>query len=575
MKKLHSMVRTSVLFAVLCLSVFAAGLQQQPEANSGQAWDVFVNHYIESYFAANPAAAVDAGRHEFDGRLPDWSPSALRKEVAWLHEERNKAVSIDPAKLDDRRRFEREYLLAVITNELLWLEAAEEPFKNPTFYSGAVDPDVYISREYAPLDQRMKAYVSYAKAIPGSVQQIRANLRTPLPRTYAEFGKNTFGGLATYYANDVPKVFSSVNDPQLQAEFRAANETAIRAMKHLEAWFEAQRANATEEFALGPELFRRMLRETEGVDIPVDQLETIGRQDLDRNLAALREACGVYAPGKAIPECIAAAQKTKPQGSPVEGARRQLTDLKAFLLEKEIVSVPGTEEARVGEAPPYRRWNFAYIAIPGPYEKNLPSTYYIAPPDPSWSQAEREAYIPGEADLLFTSVHEVWPGHFLQFQHSNRAGSKFGQLFGSYAFWEGWAHYTEEMMWEAGLGNGDPEVRIGQLVNALMRNVRYLSAIGLHTNGMTVEQSERMFRDFAYQDPGNARQQAARGTFDPAYLNYTLGKLMIRKLREDWTATRGGRAAWQAFHDRFLSYGAPPIPLVRRAMLGPNAGPPL
>jgi uncharacterized protein (DUF885 family) len=168
----------------------------------------------------------------------------------------------------------------------------------------------------------------------------------------------------------------------------------------------------------------------------------------------------------------------------------------------------------------------------------------------------------------------VWPGHFLQFLHANRASSRFGQVFVGYAFAEGWGHYAEELMWEAGLG-GDPETHIGQLLNALLRNVRYLSAIGLHTHGMTVAESEKMFREQGYQDAGTARQQARRGTFDPEYLKYTLGKLMIRKLRADWTASRGGQAAWREFHDRFLSFGGPPIPLVRGAMLGSNAGPPL
>lgn len=265
----------------------------------------------------------------------------------------------------------------------------------------------------------------------------------------------------------------------------------------------------------------------------------------------------------------------KPAGGAVAAAREQLDTLEAFVRTRDIVSVPGQERALVHEAPPYQRFNFAYIDIPGPYEKNIPSIYYIAPPDSAWPAAEQAAYVPGVADLLFTSVHEVWPGHFLNFLHSNRAQSKFGQIFVGYAFAEGWAHYTEEMMWEAGLGQGDPEVHIGQLSNALLRNVRYLSAIGLHTKGMTVEESERMFRDQAFQDPGNSRQQAARGTYDPAYLNYTMGKLMIRKLREDWTRERGGQEAWKPFHDAFLSYGGPPIPLVRRAMLGSGAGPAL
>jgi uncharacterized protein (DUF885 family) len=209
----------------------------------------------------------------------------------------------------------------------------------------------------------------------------------------------------------------------------------------------------------------------------------------------------------------------------------------------------------------------------------MPSTYYIAPPDPTWTEEERIAYVPGLADLMSTSVHEVWPGHFLQFLHSNRTESIIGRLFVGYAFAEGWAHYSEEMMWEAGLtgglAGGQAEYRVGQINKALYRNVRYICAIGLHTQDMSVDECETLFREQAFQDPGNARQQAARGTYDPGYLNYTLGKLMIRKLREDWTESRGGREAWREFHDRFLSFGGPPVPMLRTKMLGDDAGPAL
>jgi hypothetical protein len=254
-------------------------------------------------------------------------------------------------------------------------------------------------------------------------------------------------------------------------------------------------------------------------------------------------------------------------------ARAQLPELERFVREKEIVTIPGKEQAGVEEAPPHKRWNFAYIEIPGPYEKGVPSTYCISPPDPAWSEAERNEYVPGKSDLLFTSVHEVWPGHFLHYLHSNRSRSQYARVFLGYAFQEGWAHYAEEMMWDAGLGGGDPKVHVGQLLNATLRNARYLSAIGLHARGLSVAESEKLFRERAFQDAGTARQQAARGTFDPAYLSYTLGKLMIRKLCDDWTAENPGRPL-REFHDRLLSFGGPPIPLVREEMLE-GAGPPL
>jgi hypothetical protein len=538
-------------------------------------WDTFVESFISGYFKARPDFAVYQGRHEFDGQLPDWSAEGIAAEIRRLHGQQAKAMAFDAAGLDERQRFEREYLLAQVDKDLFWQESARWPFRNPYWYADALDPNVYVSREYAPLEQRLAAYIAYARAVPRALSQIRANLETPLPRTYVQIGRTTFGGLASYYQKDVPVVFASVQDSRLQAELRDANTGAIQAMQELDAWLAAQEPSSTDDFAMGPTLFAEMLRRTERVEIPLDRLAEIARTDLEQNLAALREACTAFAPGDSIQACVARSQAMKPREEPVAAARSQLEGLRRFLVEKDIVGIPGQEQARIEEAPPYKRWNFAYIDIPGPYEKGLPAIYYIAPPDTAWSEAERRAYLPGETDLLFTTVHEVWPGHFLHFLHSNRSTSKFGRLFVGYAFAEGWAHYAEELMWETGLGNGDPNVHIGQLLNALVRDVRFMCAIGLHVQDMSVEACERLFREQGLQDPGNARQQAARGTFDPAYLNYTLGKLILRKLRDDWTGSRGGRAAWKDFHDRFLSYGGPPIPLVRNAMLGADAGPPL
>jgi hypothetical protein len=558
---------SGVVLVICCLILSACG-----RSTSGRDdWQHFTAGFIESYFRANPLFAAYQGRHEYDGMFPDWTEAGLKRWMGRLHQLRDSAAAFAFDGADTMRLLERDYLIAVIDRELFWGEQADLPHWNPEFYTGSIDPNVYIAREYAPLPERMRSFTRYAGNLPGAVRNIRANLRTPMPRTFAEIGRGRFEGLASYLKNDVPQVFGSVSDSALQREFRTANAGAVTALEDLATWFGEESRRGTSEYALGAKRFADMLRMTEGVDLSLDVLERRGRADMDRNLAALKEACGRYAPGQTIARCVDRVNAHKPAGSPVEAARRQLDTLEAFLRDHNLVSIPGGERALVHEAPPYQRFNFAYIDIPGPYEKGLPSIYYIAPPDPSWSRAEQQAYIPGAADLLFTSVHEVWPGHFLNFLHSNRVHSTFGRIFVGYAFAEGWAHYTEEMMWEAGLGNGDPETHIGQLLNALLRNARYLSAIGLHTKGMTVAASERLFREQAYQDPGNARQQAARGTYDPAYLNYTLGKLMIRKLREDWTRNRGGQQSWLEFHDRFLSYGGPPVPLVRRAMLGGGA----
>ncbi|HEX5304688.1 MAG TPA: DUF885 domain-containing protein [Dyella sp.] len=527
-----------------------------------------VDGFIQGMFQHNPVFAANAGKHEYDGKLPDYSPAGLKATAEWLHGQHDAFAAFTDDTLDATGRFQRDYVLAVIDGQLFWLEQSGFPYSNPAFYTGDLSPSMYLTRPYAPLADRMAAFVTYEEALPKALAQVKANFKTPLPASYIDLGVNSFGGYAAFFKNDVPGIFAEVKDPALQARFKAANAAAIAAAQDLADWLKAQKPQATQDFALGADKFAAMLHATERVDMPLDRLKAIGEADLQRNLDALKKACDQFAPAKSLADCVAKEAADKPEGGAVEGARRQLDTLRQFVVDKDLVTIPGTEQAKVEEAPPFNRWNFAYIEIPGPFEKNLPSVYYIAPPDPSWSKADQAAYVPGKATLEFVSSHEVWPGHFLQFLHANRAKWMFGRLFVGYAFAEGWAHYAEEMMFDAGLDGATPEIHIGQLTNALLRDVRYLSAIGLHTGGMTMAQSEQMFKDKAFQDPGSARQQAARGTYDPAYLNYTLGKLMIMQLRQDWIARHPGDHALKSFNDQFLSYGGPPIPLVRAQMLG-------
>jgi uncharacterized protein (DUF885 family) len=586
----------------------------RPPSQASQQWKQTADGFVQSYFAAQPFFAAQSGKHEYDGKLPDVSAHGIKREIARLHDEHDQLNAVDPTQLEPQERFDRAYLLNVVDRDLFYLEKAHYASTNPYWYLGNVDPDMYLSRNYAPLDVRMKAYIKYARGIPKMASDIQENLKGPLPKTYVELGIAVFGGFVDFYKKDVAAVFASVNDPALQKDLGDADTNASNAMANLTNYLTGLRKTATDNFALGKDLYAQMVKDTEMVDVPIEQIEAAGRADLDRNTAALKAECANYLPKGTLAACVAKVAAKKPPEGTLDAARRQLTMLREFVQKNNVVSIPNDDQALVAEAPPYNRNNAAFIQIPGPYDKGVAATYNIAPPDPKWSKAEQLQYLPSEATLLFTSVHEVWPGHFLQFLHSNSNPDKLEALWVGYAYAEGWAHYCEEMVYEEGLGRGDPELHIGQLTDALLRDVRLLSAIGLHTEGWSVAQSEKMFREQAFQDPGNARQQAARGTYDPAYLNYTLGKLMIRKLRADWVAKMrsGGsapqpagatapaaapaasaamtgpamtgpamtgpsmsgaaagedQALWHDFHDKFLSYGGPPIPLVRTEMLG-------
>jgi hypothetical protein len=592
--------------------------QQKPISEASRQWRQMVDDFIRDYFDMRPFFAAQAGKHEFDGQLSDLSEHGIRRQIAQLHQARDQFAKVDPATLEPNERYDRDYLLSVVDRDLFWLEKAKSPSTNPHWYTDLIDPDMYLSRDYAPLDVRMKAYIKYARNMPKMAKDIQDNLKGPLPKTFVELGIASFGGFVDFFKNQVGPVFASVNNPDMQKQLSDANTNAANAMANLTAYMVSLRKSANDSFPLGPDLFAQMMKDTEGVEMPVSEIEAAGRADLERNGAALKSACEQFLPKAPVARCVAKMMEKKPAGGPVEAARKQITDLKQFVVEHNVVSIPNDDPIHVAEAPPYNRSNLAFIQTPGPFDHGVAATYNIAPPDPKWTKAEQAAYIPGEATLLFTTVHEVMPGHFVQFLHTNADPDHVQALWVGYAYAEGWAHYCEEMMWEEGLGNGDPETHIGQLTDALLRDVRLLSAIGLHTHNMTVAQSEKMFREQAFQDPGNARQQAARGTYDPAYLNYTLGKLMIRKLRTDWIAQHksggaasGGAASaaapsgaaapavapaspvqgattpapaapplpaatppgndqalWKEFHDQFLSYGGPNLPLLRKRMLG-------
>jgi hypothetical protein len=572
------MIRKSLLLAgIACLTLGActtasmppteqAGAAPATTASAALPWKAFVQNTITQWFTLDPSTAVYQGDHRFDGKLPDWSEAGLATRIAFLRSVVSEAGGYTGLSAQDA--MERDNLVAVARRELFWIVDADRPHRNPAWYiDGGLDPNVYVSREYADKPTRMRAMIAFFDAIPTAAANIRANLKAPLPASFVKHGVAGFGGFGEYYRGDARTAFADVKDAALQAQFKASSEKAAAAMDGLANWLKSQQGSAMQDFALGPDRFSRMLKETEGVDLPLDQIEAIGRADLKRNQDALKAACAKYTPGKTIAQCFDKLNAEKPAGGPVDAATKQIPELTAFVRANDLATIPGTEQALVRESPPYNRQNSAYIDPPGPFEKGIPSIYYISPPDPTWSKQKQLDYIPGKNDLLFTSVHEVMPGHFLQFLHSNRAPSWIARIFVGYAYAEGWAHYSEEMMWDAGLGNGDPGVHVGQISNALLRDCRYLSAVGMHARGMTQAQSQAMFEKECYQTEGTAEQQAARGTYDPAYLNYTLGKLMIRKLRDDWTATRGGRAAWKQFHDTFLDFGGAPIPLIRQTMM--------
>lgn len=526
-----------------------------PTPMPATAWSGFVDARFETVFALDPVFAASLGRHEFDGRLPDFSDAGFRRIADFWRETIAQANAFTG--LDAAQRFDRDHLVQVARGQIFWIEDADLPHRNPSIYiNGGLDPGMYLTREYADAPTRMRGVTNLLLAVPAAAAQIRANLRMPMAAPLLNHGATTFGGFATFYTNEVPAAFAGVGTAVERNALTAAANAASQAMTDLAQWLNSNAATATQDFALGADRYLRMLNAVEGVTTTIDDLQRAGTADLQRNQAALTAACAAYAPALTVAQCVGRMESNAPGDGMLAAANRQITELRNFIAAQDLLTIPSTEPLLVRNAPAYFQAAGAYFSPAGPFEATPRPIYYIN---------SNVAF--GEADLLFVTVHEAMPGHFLQFLHSDRAASKVAQALVGYGFAEGWGHYAEEMMWDAGL-RATQEAHIGQLVNALLRNCRFLASVGLHARGMTFAEATAMFRDQCHTSAGSANGQAARGAYDPMYLMYTLGKLMITRLRNDWTATRGGRAAWKAFHDQVLSRGGPPIPLLRQAMMG-------
>jgi uncharacterized protein (DUF885 family) len=507
---------------------------------------------------AKPATGRTLGlRDRFDGKVADYSAAGIEKRIADLVQVSGDLEAIDPIALDDDGRLDRELLRLAVAEELFQLREVKAWRRRPQFYDELFGLDSYLTRDYAPLDARVRLLLTHVEASLPQTKHILANLSGPLPEPFVKTDIGIYRGYAEYLNGDVVGVVAGVKEDALRREATAAvqrlAQEATRIADHLE---KVELPRADQSYVLGPERYERLLAVQEALEIPLSDFERMAEEDLQRNKAAYEALrASVTESRPAIPELLGAATK--------------LTfDAKAFLEQKGIVTVPPEGRIEVKETPPFMRWNSAFLDGPGPFDRpDLSAYYYITLPDPKWPQKEQEEYVMTRGVLLATSVHEVFPGHFLHGLWIRRAPTRAQKMLASYSFVEGWAHYGEQLMIEEGFGASTPESRLGQLGDALLRNCRFVVSIGLHTKGMTLDEAERRFVEDCFQDRATAKQQAYRGTFDPGYFAYTLGKIQILKLREEARAVLGVTFDLKRFHDALLAHGAPPVPLMRERVL--------
>lgn len=542
---------------------------------SDAAFERVAQEFLTDYFEFYPTTGSGLGLHAYDGRAGDYSGPALDAWLRTLDGWERRLADLPPEGLAGQAAHDAVLIAQAIAQERLRFQVLRDHQSNPVLWSFPLDVTTYLKRSYAPLQVRLRSLTSHLEEVPRFLEEAREHLSDPLALPIVETALEIYGGYRAFYARDLGRAAAGGAGTPLRDRFEVARAAAAAALGSFEAFLADARHRATGDFAIGEAGFAAMLRSGEMVDLPLARLVALGEAELDRLTEEVRDVCGRLVPGAHPREVMAMLAREHPtEEALIPETRAMLEGLRRFLIEEEIVTVPGEVRPLVEETPAFARWAFAMMDSAGPFEEAASeSYYYVTPPEPDWPKSQREEWLTkfDYATLKDVSVHEAYPGHFVHFLHLKRAPSMAAKALTSYSFVEGWAHYCEEMMLEAGVDR-TPKFHLAQLAEALLRQVRYLAAIKMHVGEMTLDQATGLFVNRAYMEPLTASKEAVRGTFDPGYLSYTLGKFLIKKLRDDYRAERGAAFSLREFHDRLIGLGAPPVPLARRALLARDSG---
>jgi uncharacterized protein (DUF885 family) len=572
-----------LLIFLLTLCFSSAALAAQAEDTE---YEAVAEEYIKTYLAAHPLEGTALGLHEYDGKISDYSRLALDAELNRLQRFDDRLKKFDPSKLSARQSIDLRILQAAVKKDLFEMQDMSIFERNPMVYARAADVNVYIKRNFAPLEDRVRSLVAIESQIPNILIAARTNLNEQLPKPFVELGIQIAKGSADFLKKDLVAAVGGLKDEQLRAAFQEANRKAANALNDYAGWLEREKLpKASLDFALGEEKFSRFLAQTELVDLPPQKVLEIGMAQLKAEQDAFTEAAKKIDPNKSPIEVFKQIQSEHPPPDKlIPDVGKDLDKIRKYVLNRHLVSIPSEVRAKVKETPQYlRATSFASMDTPGPFEKRATEAYYyVTPTEHDWPEKQKQEWLTAfnyyTSDVV--SIHEAYPGHYVQFLHLNASpASKVEKIFGSYAFIEGWAHYCEKMMLDEGFGGpnssspseGDvkraAKYRMAQADEALLRLCRLCVSIKMHTQNMSLDEATKFFQDNCYYEEKPARSEAMRGTFDPGYLNYTLGKLQILKLRDDYKAQEGDSFSLQKFHNEVLNHGMPPIRLLREIML--------
>jgi uncharacterized protein (DUF885 family) len=535
----------------------------------------FVDDYLAYLHEVLPTQASLDGVHLHDDLLEDLSRPGVDAHIRALAGFSRRLHHIDASVLPDTEKVEHPVVAANIEARMHDLEVVRTWERNPQVYSDMIGTSLASQAlfAYAPEPERARRVASKLRQVPRLVQAARDNIKE-CPGIFVKVGLESWRGVHKFIENDLPRAFSGLDDLHILGDLADTSAEAAAAVASYITYLEADLApRAKASFRLGREKFERKLTLEEGISLSADRLLAIALRELSEVQEEFRTVAGRLNGSDPVEAWRHAKERHPQPGQLVSVAQEQVRELEEFLRRQGIVSLPDAEPVVVAPSPEFYRWAFASMWTPGPFEsKPSRAYYYLTDVDRSWpADRQKEHMLDFNVPTLWNiSIHEVYPGHFLHYQHLRQVESKVRKstFFATASFVEGWAHYCEQMMMEAGFHRGDATVKLGQLAESLVRLARFVVGIRLHCEDLSVEQGMRFFRDEAFLEEATARREAERGTFDPTYLVYAAGKLMMLKLRRDYKEQQGGRYSLRAFHDAVLGQGCAPFWAHRRLLLG-------
>jgi uncharacterized protein (DUF885 family) len=573
-----------------CVALMTIPTTMKPEAaDAGARFRVLADQYFSDVvFHFGPTGGTAVGFHQYDTKLEDYTRASVEAEIAALKEFGKKFDEFPAAGLDESTQGDLAIMRANVHGNLLELETIRDWEKNPDNYSSGITNSAFVlmERDFAPANDRLRSLIAREKQMPAVFTAARQNLKNP-PKIYTEIALEQLPGIIDFFQHDVPEAFRAAKDPATTAEFQKTNGAVIAALEDYEKWLKTELLpKSNGDFRIGAETFSRKLQYDEMVDVPLARLLQIGYDDLHRNQAEFNRIAKEVDPNKTPKEVLADLATIHPAPDQLlQAFHDRFNSEIAFIQAKKIITIPSTVQPTLEETPPFMRATTqASMDSPGPYERHSTTAYFnVTLPEKDWDAARVRDYMAAfnVGTIVSTSVHEAFPGHYVQFlwvNHTNLSAVR--KLTGSATNIEGWAHYCEQMMLDEGynqpgVGAKDEResrlIRLGQLQDALLRDARFVVGIRMHTQGMTLEQAQDFFVNEGYQSRAIAEVETKRGTSDPTYLYYTLGKLEIMKLRSDLQKKEGASFSLEKFHDDFMQQGGAPIRIVRKALLGDNS----